>query len=71
METLICRSEKQEHWEQKISVPVQEVGQRTNSSFLHLSVLFRPSVDSMTPTDEVRAMCFTLSINSNTKLFWK
>lgn len=50
METLVCRSENQEHREQ-ISVPVQEVRQRTNSSFLHLSVPFRPSVDSRTPTD--------------------
>ena len=63
-ETLVCRSENQEHWGQKISTPVQAVRQRINSSFLHLSVLFRPAVDCMTPTNVGRATCFTLSADS-------
>lgn len=61
METLVCRSENQEHWGPKISTPVQAVSQRTNSSFLHLSVLFRPAVDCVMPIDVGRAMCSTLS----------
>ena len=62
-EALVCRSENQEHWGE-ISTPMQAVRQRTNSSFLHLSVLFRPAVDCTTPTSVGRATCFTLSADA-------